>query len=555
MRLRTQVLLLQLVVIAVSLGVGFGVLIYGSDDRIRDEYAQRALAIAQTTASDPDVVNEVASHQGTDLEKLELTSSPLQQQATAVAHITGALFVVIANADGIRLAHPDIDQIGQRVSTDPSKALAGQIDITTDRGTLGDSVRAKVPVRGAGSVKPIGLVSVGVSTANLSRDTHRDILATVLIALIALAVGALGSVALARRWRRLTMGLEPDDLAELVREQGAVLHSLDDGVLAVDSAGVLRVANDRARRLLEVTAPVGTPIEALGLTPRVRGVIETPTPEPVAATVGDRIVLVSSHRVAADGRDLGVVASVVDRTDLEDLAREVDSVRAMSVALRAQRHETANRMHVLAGLLRHNHVDEARSYLEDLTGPHARSVEGLENVAEPHLQSFLEAKASHARERGVTLRLGAQTWIQGSLTDAVTVTAVVGNLVDNAIDAAAATDAALVEVELLTDSGPAGTSTLLVTVADSGSGIAFDDPELIFAEGVTTKTDPLVPGGRGMGLSIVRQLAHRVGGAVTIIDPGRHRAGSDIARGEELGGAVVLARLPGVIEEVDGDDA
>ncbi|MBE7194302.1 MAG: sensor histidine kinase [Gordonia polyisoprenivorans] len=544
MRLRTQVLLLQLAVIAVSLGVGFGVVVYGSDDRVRDEYAQRALAIAQTMADDPDVVASVAAHQGTDLDRAELVNSSLQRQATAVARSTGALFVVIANADGIRLAHPDIDEVGVHVSTDPSRALAGRIDITTDRGTLGDSVRAKVPILQPGLTRPIGLVSVGVSTQKLTRDTRRDILATGLIALVALAVGAVGSVLLARRWRRLTLGLEPDDLAELVREQRAVLHSLDDGVLAVDSANVLRVANERARRLLEVSAPVGTSVDALDLTPRVRGVVETPTPEPVAATVGDRIVLVSSHRVTADGRDLGMVLSVVDRTDVEELTREVDAVRAMSMALRAQRHETANRMHVLAGLLRHDNVDEARAYLDDLTGPHARTIDGIENVDEPHLQAFLEAKASHARERGVTLRLGPQTWVAGALTDAVTVTAVVGNLVDNAIDAAAGSADAEVEVELLTDPGTDaedGTTyaTLLVTVADSGPGIAFDDPAEVFTEGVTTKTDPAVPGGRGMGMSIVRQLARRIGGDVTIAEPG----------GTGRGGAVFVARLPGVIEE------
>ncbi|MGV9671626.1 ATP-binding protein [Gordonia sp. NPDC003504] len=539
MRLRTQVLLLQLVVIAVSLGVGFGWVIYGADDRVRDEYAQRALAIAQTVATDPDVVAEVAEHQGSDLDPTDLATAPLQSQARAVAAKTGALFVVIANADGIRLAHPEDTEVGVHLSTDPTKALSGQVDITTDRGTLGESVRAKVPIYQTGSAvgtsdAPIGLVSVGVSTEKLARDTRRDIVTTGLIALAALGIGTVGSVLLARRWRRLTLGLEPDDLAELVREQGAVLHSLDDGVLAVDADGVLRVANDKARQLLGVTAPLGTPADDLGLTTRVRGVLDASTTEPLAATVGERIVLVSSHPASADGRDLGMVLSVVDRTTVEDLAREVDAVHAMSVALRAQRHETANRLHVLAGLLRHDHVDEARDYLTELTGGGANAIEGLDNVDEPHLQAFLEAKAAHARERGVTLCLGPQTWVTGTLTDAVTVTAVLGNLVDNAIDAAAGTPDAQVEVEIL-----ANGTELLVTVADSGPGIMLANPDDVFTEGVTTKTDPTVPGGRGMGLAIVRQLVHRIGGDIALVDAG-----------DDLGGAVFVARLPGVVDAV-----
>ncbi|AZG47297.1 sensor histidine kinase [Gordonia insulae] len=537
MRLRTQVLLLQLAVIAVSLAVGFGLVISGADDRVRDEYAQRALAIAQSVAADSQVQTEVALHQGDDLDAAELAGGPLQAEATAVQRRTGALFVVIGNALGRRLAHPEPAELAKVVSTDPSNALAGNEEVTTDRGTLGESVRAKVPVLDGARV--VGFVSVGVSTERLASETRRDTLTTILIALAALGVGAVGSALLARRWRRLTLGLEPDELTELVREQGAVLHSMADGVLAVDSTGIVRVANDTALRLLDIADPVGRTVDDLDLTPRIRSVLDRPVAEPIAATVGDRVVLVSSHTVEADGRDLGMVMSVIDRTDVERLTREVDSIRAMSTALRAHRHENANRMHVLAGLLRHGHSDEAIAYLDELTGsgPSNFRLEGLDNVGEPHLQAFLDAKAAHARERGVTLRLGDQTWVQGALRDPVVVTTVLGNLVDNAIDASAPEspeaghDQPSVEVELLTDG-----DDMFLTVTDSGPGIAFADPGRVFDEGVTTKVDPGVPGGRGMGLSLSRQIARRIGGDIWVAD----------ARGPA--GAVLVARLPSVLQ-------
>lgn len=556
MRLRTQVLLLQLAVIAISLSVGFGLVISGSDDRVREEYAQRALAIAQSVAADSDVQSQVASHRGAAVDHGELVSGPLQAEAIAVQRRTGALFVVIGNDSGVRLAHPEPDEIGRQVSTDPSNALAGNEEVSTDRGTLGESVRAKVPVYDDGRV--VGFVSVGVSTARLAGETRRDTVATVLIALVALAVGAVGSALLARRWRRLTLGLEPDELTELVRQQGAVLHSMADGVLAVDSTGIVRVLNDTARRLLDLTDPVGRNVDELGLSPRVRSVLDQPIAEPIAATVGDRVVLVSSHTVEADGRDLGMVMSVIDRTDVERLTREVDSIRAMSTALRAHRHETANRMHVLAGLLRHDHTAEAIAYLDELSGagPRSSRLEGLDNIGEPHLQAFLDAKAAHARERGVTLRLGDQTWVQGALRDPVVVTTVLGNLVDNAIDASAPGSAsagrderqAVVEVEVLTDG-----DDMFITVSDSGPGLGVDDPNVIFDEGVTTKVDPGVPGGRGMGLALSRQVARRIGGNIWVADPGG-RAGAlgddGVAVGgveNELAGAVLVARLPAVI--------
>ncbi|MDY6810051.1 MAG: sensor histidine kinase [Actinomycetota bacterium] len=545
MRLRTQVLLLQLAVIAVSLAVGFGLVLSGADDRVRDEYAHRALAIAQSVAADRTVIAEVAAGQGGELDPVALAASPLQAQARAVRERTGALFVVIGNASGIRLAHPDDDQLAQRVSTDPSNALAGNEEVTTDRGTLGESVRAKVPVIDGGRV--VGFVSVGVSTARLAAETRRDVAATALIALAALGVGALGSVALARRWRRLTLGLEPDELTELVREQGAVLHSIADGVLAVDSTGIVRVANDTARRLLDLSDPVGALVDDLPLSPRVLGVLNRPTPEPLAASIGDRVVLVSSHTVEADGRDLGMVLSVVDRTDVEQLTREVDSIRAMSTVLRAHRHETANRMHVLAGLLRHGHTTEAIEYLDELTGAggRGRHLVGLDNIGEPHLEAFLDAKAAHARERATTLVLGEQTWVQGTLRDPVVVTTVLGNLVDNAIDACALADTkhGVVEVEVITDG-----NDLLISVADSGPGIPFDDPEEVFVEGMTTKASASVPGGRGMGLALSRQIARRGGGDIWVADPG-----------DDGGGALLVARLHEVFDAAeatnDGSDA
>ncbi|NMO03455.1 sensor histidine kinase [Gordonia sp. TBRC 11910] len=536
MSLVGQVLILQVVVIALSLIVGFGWRISNVDDDMRDEYAQRAVAVAHAVAGDPDVARLVAANQGTSLDAAALADGELQREAVDVARRTGVLFVVIANRDGIRIAHPDPDELGRRVSTDPDYVLAGHDVAETDRGTLGESVRGKVPVRDA-SGAVIGFVSVGISTEKVAEATRRDILLTVGLASVALAVGIAGAVLLARRWRRLTLGLQPDELVALVTEQRAVLHALADGVLAVDRDGRMRVINDKARQLLSISAPVGTARADLGLTTRLQQLLDVPQTVPIAATVGDRIVLVSSHRVTVDGRDLGIVMSVIDRTDVENLTRELDAIRSMSEALRAQRHETANRLHVLAGLLRHDHVAEAVDYLDEITGSGSRGTRltGLDNVDEPHLSAFLDAKAALARERGVVLSLGAQTWVTGVLDDAVAVTTVVGNLIDNALDAAAdpASKNGRVDVELLTDA-----DTLWVTVADSGPGVVFDDPDRVFTEGVTSKDGHAVPGGRGMGLALVRQICRRAGGDAWVAQ----------ASESELGGAVFVAKLPGALD-------
>ena len=198
---------------------------------------------------------------------------------------------------------------------------------------------------------------------------------------VALLIGIVGSVLLARRWRGLTLGLQPAELAELVRGQAAVLHGIGEGVLAVDTSWKTTFVNDEACRLLEIGNEPGRPVEEIGLTPRVLEVFKSADSAPTLATVGDRIVVVSARPVSRDGRDLGTVLVVRDRTDVESLTRQLDAVQLMSTALRAQRHEFANRLHLLNGLLHSGHVEEAAQYLEELlgSGPLGSALPGIDS--------------------------------------------------------------------------------------------------------------------------------------------------------------------------------
>jgi two-component system, CitB family, sensor kinase len=219
-------------------------------------------------------------------------------------------------------------------------------------------------------------------------------------------------------------------------------------------------------------------------------------------------------------------------------------VQVMSTALRAQRHEFANRLHLLNGLLHTGHLEEGLQYLDELlgAGPLGSAVPGVDSIGDTHLQAFLAAKAAAAREAGVTLMIGDNTWVSGRLELLVDVTTVVGNLIDNAIDAARAGEHIdkKVEIELLQEG-----STLHVTVADSGDGVPPDFVDQIFIEGTTTKPDSGIPGGRGIGLALARQISRHLGGDLRLSS-----AGNPAAR-QGFTGAEFIARLPGVMAEED----
>lgn len=553
LRFTSQLLLLQLAVVAAVVLVGFGLFAGMVERGLRAEYGDRALAIARSVASDDEIRGWVADysadHRAGPDGRAELAAGPVQDDAEAVRMLTGALFVVITDDRGIRLAHPDPAQLGLLVSTDPSVALAGDEEVVEQRGTLGDSARAKVPVVAPDGSAVVGAVSVGIGTDEISAALWADLRVAALYAAAALGLGVLASVLLNRRLRRLTLGVEPEELAGMVSEHQAVLGGISEAVFAVDPAGRIGVANLEAQRLFGVGVRSGAVLTDAGLPRRLVEVIGAVSSRPVGSRntsapllvlAGERVLVCTVGGVTRDGHDLGVVVSARDRTDIEALTRQLDAVQTMGSALRAQRHEFANRLHVVHGLLGQGDLDEATQYVRSVlgTGPLGSLLEGLEAVRDPTVQAFLSAKAAHARERSVTLRLGPETWLDRTVADPVAVTTVLGNLLDNAVDAAvegASGGERWVEVELLADAG-----TLFISVADSGDGVPEQLRGVLFEENVSGHAPG--PGGeRGLGLALVRQVARVVDGDVWLAEPGR-----DDGAGENSG-AVFVARLPGVL--------
>ena len=263
---------------------------------------------------------------------------------------------------------------------------------------------------------------------------------------------------------------------------------------------------------------------------------------------GGRVLVVSARKALHGREDLGWVVMLRDRTELQQLTRQLDAVGTMSAALRAQRHEFANQLHTIAGFMSIGEPQQAQDYLAKLagTGPLAFPVDQAELLQDPYLQAFLGAKGVEADERGVSLRLGPESVVRGHVTEPQDVTTVLGNLIDNAVNAAVAGSAAerWVEVEVLDEPGiNGGAGTLHIVVADSGDGLGVGmtaaEAEGVFAEGYTTSVRPARPGGgQGLGLALSRQLARRRGGDLRVLEAGSPGGP----------GAVFVATLPGTTE-------
>ncbi len=542
LRFSTQTLLLQLAVVLLVVLLSAAVHAWLTYDRVGREAENQALTLARTVASNPSVRADVLaiSQQAGTPPPAELAAGPLMASAEAVRTRTGALFVVITDETGLRLAHPDPQRLGERVSTDPSEALSGREVTTRNTGTLGPSAGAKVPVYAPGSTTVVGEVSVGYSMETVGQSVARDTGPVALTAAGALLAGVMGSFLLRRRLQRLTLGLEPEEISTLVHDQVAVLQGVDDGVVGVSADGRITVFNAAAQRLLGLADLAGTRWEDAPVPDQLKSLTRPGSAPAVELVAGGRVLVANARKALHRREDLGWVVMLRDRTELQQLTRQLDAVGTMSTALRAQRHEFANQLHTIAGFMSIGQHHQAREYLARLaaTGPLKFPVDQAELLQDPYLQAFVGAKGVEADERGVALRIGPETLVRGQVTDAQDVTTVLGNLIDNAVNAAVAGSAPdrWVEVEVMDEPANDG-GTLHVVVADSGDGLARGaDAEAVFAEGFTTASGPVrAGGGQGFGLALARQLARRRGGDVTLLDPGTPGGP----------GAVFMATLPG----------
>jgi len=474
--------------------------------RGRDENAARdkVLSVARSVAANPFVVEQAGSAR---------PWQRLQPYATAVQHGAGVDFVVVMAPDRTRWSHPNAALIGHPFIGTIAPALHGRAFTETFTGTLGPSVRAVAPVRGAGG-RIVALVAVGITTESIHEQLLRQLPFMIAALLLLLVVALLGSVLVSRRLRHQTRGADAQTLAQLFASHEAVLHSIREGLLVTDHQGRLGVVNDEAKRLLGLAGDVaGQPVAELPIAGSVRELIAArrPADDELHLTT-DRVLVVNQLPVEWRCRSYGTVTTLRDRTELEALTGELDTTKAFADSLRAQAHETANRLHTMIVLIETGRGDEAVHYAtSQLELSQQLTDRVMTAVDEPVVAALLLGKSAQAADRGVELTLDVEGTVAPGAVPATDLVTIIGNLVDNAVDASlegAPPRRVHVELRVAADE-------LSVSVEDSGPGLPPELVESAFTRGWSTKVSASTAG-RGLGLALVRQAVLRHGGDVSV---------------------------------------
>ncbi|GGK97026.1 histidine kinase [Curtobacterium luteum] len=557
----TRLFALQLVFVVVVVVVGGAWSWASARADLETDAAEKSTAVAVSIARNPFVVEQARSAD---------PSTRLEPYALDLMRRTHTDFITIMAPDRTRRTHPDRAELGRPFRGTIAPALAGTTFTETFAGTLGPSVRAVTPITDDDG-RVIGLVAAGVTVANISSALLPRLVSVVLLALAVVAVSALFSWLLSRYLARVTAGRGPEELARVFASYEGVLHSVHEGLVVIDRSGHVVLHNDRAAELLHLPAPDEAqgpiPLAALDVPDGLRTLLASGDRAVDETYVAPDRVLVVNQEMAfsrASSRPLGTVATIRDQTELLHLSGELAATRTLTDALRSQTHEFANRLHAVVALLELGRVDEAVRFASDEIDRHADTrtapsprhpgsddadagdldaparagaaavhAPGTDTVHAPDtgtapevIAAVLEGKRAQAHERGVTLTIdtaGLADPVDAQPNDVITV---LGNLVDNAVDAAGADGPGRVSVSVCSADG----SSRFV-VRDDGAGIP--DVEAAYARGWSTK--PSGPEGRGIGLDLVRSTVTRLGGQVGVttgpdgstfvveLDPGRVR--------------------------------
>lgn len=481
---------------------------YTISDAIEEQVGQRALDIAGTTADREDVKEAFKEADPT---------SALQPIAEEIRQQTGAEYVVIGNADGIRYTHPLEDRIGKKmVGDDNERALsAGLSYVSEATGSLGPALRGKAPIVDENGTI-IGIISVGFLKTNITSTFLEYADSIVGIVLIAIVFGALGSMVLARNIKKTLFGLEPVEIANLYTQRNALIESVREGIIMVDQNGKITMANSSAYEVLSFPKEknlIGEPIEKIVPNTQLLQVLQTGESQlDRPANIRGKKTIINRIPIRQGQEIIGAVSSFRLQSDIEGLRNEVSQVRQYADALRAQTHEHQNLLYTLSGLIQLNSLEEAMELIHDESEEQQSLVRFVtERLQDPFLGGIVIGLFNRARELKVKLILDDESWLKQlpSHFEKGLFVSILGNLVTNAFEAVEhlPEDGRIVRL-LLTDNG----SEILIEVEDSGKGLNSEIQSSLFKERISTKNGK----DRGYGLVKVYENVQDLQGEIAM---------------------------------------
>lgn len=506
--IRTQIIVVNLIVVGLTIFLTLLGILYVT---LRDNQQTRdrnLMNSAQVIARVPYVTR--------DLENGVPTEELWKFLDSSIAKISDIDIIAVADLNNIQYYYPERSFIGQPYAGNvQQRILDGEPAFNSDdTGVSGAERCAYAPILGSDG-ELIGFVMVGMYMRSVTQSIVANVMSFMLIAAVAVAAGALLSFKLSDRIKKSLLGYEPEVLTGLFHQREDVLEALEEGIIAIDTQGCVTYVNQAASKLLgrEKGSVEGRILREIAPKSTLDRVLKSKRSEhniplsflPMERVLSDRIP------IWEDGRVIGAVEILRNRTEVTLMAKDLTGVRHMVEAMRAYTHEFMNKLHVILGLLHLGQIDKAEAYIMDVTSIQRKAVGAIMNsVEDPSVAALLVGKTSHCAELGIRLALGPNSRLRADEhilpTDACVT--ILGNLIENAIEALNQTVPGLKEIIVSLHDEE---DSLLICVEDTGPGMEPEIVQSIFNKGFSTKSEQ-----RGTGLSLVNSVVEAYDGEVRV---------------------------------------
>jgi len=459
---------------------------------------QKALNLAISLSKMGDVISSVKN-----------SDADIQIVIDDIRKKTDAAFIVIAKKDGTRLTHPNLNMIGEKfVGGDYFRAVEkGESYVSSSVGTLGPSIRAFAPIYDNNKI--IGFVSVGYLKETIFKIIFNYLLIGFFFVCMMFIAGLVAVVLISNHIKKITLNLEPIDIANLYLEREIVFDSLREGIIAVDNSLNISFLNQSAKNVLnDLSISAQEFVENVSTKYFIEGKLIGDFIKDSEYSICDTTLLFNISKLEYNGVNTGFVISFRRKDELDALKKELIDLKKLSEILRIQSHEYSNKLHIIGGLIQLNEYDEAVNLIINESKLFHSFLSFIENnIKDKYIAALLISKQSKAGENNCNLILNEESiGLYSAVDNSDVLVTALGNIIDNAIEAACTKNKfnGIVEITInQTD------NNIEFIVEDNGPGIP--DDKAIFEKGFSTKGK-----NRGYGLYSAKSIFDRFNAFIDI---------------------------------------
>lgn len=412
--------------------------------------------------------------------------------------------IIILDMNDNRYAHPEDSELANKCDQiEVSDVYNGE----TYTGSYVDtnnvkSIRAFVPIYD-GDIQ-IGVASTGVLQSEVNQ-IKLEKTATIVIGFgFGLIVSLISFSWLLNRFKSELLGFAPNEMALLYAENKSIIEQLNEAVISVDERYIITTLNEKAKKMFGLDDSI--------IGKNAKEVIEFVDFKDIVNNkkhilnkyrkIKNDKLLMNAFPLYLEDEIIGATAVFRSHLEVDSLLDQISGYHQMSIALRSQKHEFQNKLHVVLGLIKMKDYEKAENYImENVYTTNLASDYYTSRIKDDRILALFIGKEIQSKEYNAQLMLTSDSYLTKSHNpiNSDDIVIVLGNLIDNSFEAYKDKDneEKRIVVDIFEDE-----EKIKITVIDQAGGVDENVIDKMFERGISTKNGD----SRGTGLSLVSEI-------------------------------------------------